>query len=793
MKPIKLIPQLFSKINAENTVINRAAFQIHRVNNTHIEPESFIQQTIKKRSQVNPIITLNQPALTALSQQQTIHSPDPATVHPILSSVNNPSFLSSTLQRKSESSATTPPTPEHHSYKSLHLECGLPPFSALKGIDIVSAIVKATEFSQATINQVINQNLPPSWETVCEPLEKAEGRIDYLQGLLQHLNMVLKQRSFTLAEELCTPILNQHAASRTTNPKLYAAYKSVKESATFNQLSNAKQRAINHKLTELKCESDSLSVQQQMRLTQINTRLNALSTTFSDNVMAATNHWNLQIVDKDKLRGMPSVAKAIAKEKAEKKGLDGYLLTLDDCCFSTVMATCENGSIRQKMYTAFVTRASEIDPNSKKWDNSPIMAEILTLRQEAAILQGFANFSDYAMSERMAPSSDAVFKFLQELTATLLESAADEQTELTKYANEKYGIQTIEPWDVSFYSAKLKQHKFDISTEELSAYFPKEKVLEGLFAITKRLYGVTITANEKASTWHPDVTLYEMRDENGLLCGRFYLDLYAREGKQSGAWFMGAQPRQVSSSGSIQYPDAYIVCNFDKPAAGFPSNLTHHNVTTLFHEMGHGLHHMLTNVDASAVSGTNQVPRDGVELPSLLMENWCWNKEALKLISSHQHTGAPLPNKMIDNLLAAKNFHGAKALLNRIKFSLFDMVFHSGFDLNETTINDMTKAVNEHMLVNDAPDFVRSESCFKHIFSGGYSAGYYSYLWSEVMSAAVFERFEKEGILNRKIGEEFLQHILSKGGSEDMMALLVRFLGEEPSMDAFLQQHGLKK
>lgn len=765
--------------------------QVQRIFNTHLEPANATQNTHDFRPQTRPIHTLNRQWLSPLNGAH------PKRAHqPIFSCVNNPTFLSQVLLRQSHLSAPTlcDPTP-FASEKNifLHTQCGLPPFSTLKGSDLAAGITKAIKDHKSMVDNIFHDKQSPSWAHVCAPLENAQEKIDYLEGLLYLLNSLTNQRSFKLADEICSSAFSDHASWCVQNKKLYYLYKAVEQSPTFTTLSKAKQEAVKNRLSTLKSENDHLTTQQKRRLNQISNQIDTLSQQFSANLMAATNGWSQHILNEDDLLGMPCAFKAIAKEKAEKKGLEGYLLTLDDPCVHTVLRTCEDAEIRKNIFVAYTTRASEMGPNAKKWDNGPVIAEILTLRQEMATLQGFNNYSDFEMTKRMAPSSEAVFKFLQELANNLHDTAEKENAELWQYTFEKYGVKNLNPWDLHFFSSKLKEDKFQICAQSVRAYFPTQKVLEGLFSISKHLYGVTITQDKNASTWHPDVHLYEVREENGVLCGRFYLDPYSREGKRGGAWVMGAQPRHVCPSGVVQHPEAYVICNFSKPAQGYPSTLTHDDVTTLFHEMGHCFHHMLTSVDASAVSGTRNVPRDGVELPSQLMENWCWNKEGLKLISSHQETGLPLPDEMIDNLIAAKNFQGAKALLNQIKLALMDMVFHSGFDLNEITVNDMTTAVKEYIAINPSPDFARPGSGFMHIFSGSYASGYYGYLWSEVMSAAAFERFEKEGILSREKGEDFRKHILSKGGSEDMMKLLVGFLGEEPSIQAFLRQHGLKK
>lgn len=502
--------------------------------------------------------------------------------------------------------------------------------------------------------------------------------------------------------------------------------------------------------------------------------------------------WTKLITDECDLDGLPESAKAAAKAAAEAKGQEGWLLTLNAPSYQPVMTYADDGELREEMYYAYTTRASDQGPNAGKWDNSEIMAEILALRHELAQLLGFKNYAENSLATKMAKTPEKVLDFLNDLTKRAHQQGEEELEELEDFAECHYWVDELEAWDLAYYSEKQKQHDFSINDEELRPYFPEQRVLEGLFEVIRRIYGITAKERHDVDTWHPDVRFFELHDEKSVLLGSFYLDLYARENKRGGAWMNGYVERMRHASGEVQNPVAFLTCNFNKPVDNQPALFTHSEVTTLFHEFGHGLHQMLTQIETLDVSGINGVPWDAVECPSQFMENWCWEPEALEFISGHYETKEPLPKEMLDNMLAAKNYQAAMRILRQLEFGQFDFRLHMNYDpAKGAQILETLRAVKKLVSVVPSPDWGRFPHSFNHIFNGGYAAGYYSYLWADVLAADAYSRFAEEGIFNRTTGQSFLDNILSRGGSEDPMALFVRFRGREPKLDAMLKRYGI--
>jgi len=505
-------------------------------------------------------------------------------------------------------------------------------------------------------------------------------------------------------------------------------------------------------------------------------------------VMDATQAWSRHITDAGLLDGLPESAMAQARQAAQAKELDGWLINLEFPSYYAVMTYAHDRALREEVYTAYSTRASDQGPNGGEFDNGPLIDEILALRQELAELLGYANYAELSLATKMAESTDQVVGFLRDLGQRSKPFAEQDLQALKAYAAEK-GCADLQSWDVGYYSEQLRQHRYAISQEELKPYFPIDRVLQGMFGVVEKLYGIQLRETSDFDRWHPDARLFEVI-EQGEVTGQFFLDLYARSHKRGGAWMDGCRDRRRLPGGALQRPIAYLVCNFTPAVGGKPALLTHDEVTTLFHEFGHGLHHLLTQVDYPTASGINGVAWDAVELPSQFMENWCWEPEGLALISGHYESGEPLPQDLLDKMLAARNFQSGLGMLRQIEFSLFDFLLHRRED-PELSAQQVLDQVRDEVAVFRPPAFNRFQNGFSHIFAGGYAAGYYSYKWAEVLSADAFSRFEEEGVLNTDTGRAFREEILARGGSREPMELFVAFRGREPKIDALLRHSGL--
>ncbi|MEI5639673.1 MULTISPECIES: oligopeptidase A [unclassified Pseudoalteromonas] len=668
---------------------------------------------------------------------------------------------------------------------------GLPPFSKIKPEHIVDALKAAIDHCRETIDEVLKQPTY-SWDNFVLPLEEADDKLARMWSPVSHMHSVVNTEALRKAYDECLPLISEYSTFVGQHQGLYEAYKAIKESDEFALLTLAQQTSIDNALRDFQLSGIALAPEQQKRFGEISARLSELASKFGNNVMDATQAWHKHITDESELAGLPESALALAAHTAEAKGVDGWVFTLDIPSYLPLMTYADNQALREEAYRAFVTRASDQGPNAGEFDNSEIMHEELTLRHELAQLLGFSNYAEKSLATKMAESPAQVFEFLNDLAAKSKPQAEQEVAELRAFAKQEHGVESLKPWDYAYYGEKLKQAKYAISDEELRPYFPEHKVLSGLFETVNRLFGITVSEVEGVDTYHPDVRFFAIHDGNGELRGNFYLDLYAREHKRGGAWMDDCMGRKVRASGELQTPVAYLVCNFNKAVGDKPALFTHNEVTTLFHEFGHGIHHMLTQVDAAPVAGINGVAWDAVELPSQFLENWCYEEEALNFISGHYETGEPLPKEMLDKLLAAKNFQSAMQMLRQLEFSLFDFHIHADFNPTQPCqIQATLDAVRERTAVVKAPEFNRFQHGFSHIFAGGYSAGYYSYKWAEVLSADAFSRFEEEGIFNAETGRDFLQHILEKGGSEAPMTLFTRFRGREPKVDALLRHSGI--
>ncbi len=668
----------------------------------------------------------------------------------------------------------------------------LPPFSQIKPEQVQPAVIQAIADCKQKISDVLAQRDPHTWDSLIAPLEEVNDRLSRIWSPVSHLNSVLNSEALREAHDACLPLLSEFQTYVGQHEGLYQAYLALSQSDDFPLLSGAQRKEIENTLRDFRLSGIGLPAEAQQRYGEIQARLSELASRFSNNVLDATQGWQKLVADEAELAGLPDSVRAAARQMAEFKGKEGWLFTLDIPSYLPVMMYADNRELRAEMYEAFTTRASDQGPNAGKWDNSAIMSELLTLRRELAQLLGFANYAELSLATKMADKTEQVVSFLTDLAAKSLPQGKAELEEIRAFAAEQHGQSELAAWDLAYYAEKLKQHKFSISDEQLRPYFPANKVVKGLFEVVKRVFGMKVRERLGIDTWHPDVRFYDIFDADDELRGSFYLDLYAREHKRGGAWMDVCLGRRYRQDGSLQKPVAYLTCNFNGPVDGKPALFTHNEVVTLFHEFGHGIHHMLTRIDVAGVAGINGVAWDAVELPSQFLENWCWESEALAFISGHYETGEPLPADLLEKMLTARNFQAAMQMLRQLEFALFDFRLHQEFDpANPAQLPALLDEVRSQVAVMTPPAFNRFQHSFSHIFAGGYAAGYYSYKWAEVLSADAFSRFEEEGIFNPATGQSFLQNILEKGGSKEPMELFRAFRGREPKVDALLRHSGI--
>ncbi|MCG7906381.1 MAG: oligopeptidase A [Candidatus Thiodiazotropha taylori] len=665
---------------------------------------------------------------------------------------------------------------------------GLPPFSRIEPPMVEPAIDALLQANRQTMESLLNTIASPSWGNFVEPLEVVEDRLSRTWSPVSHMNSVVNHEELREVYNACLPKLSDYATEVGQNSKLCEAYKKVAEQA---DLDDAQKKMLENTLLEFRLSGVDLPEDKKQRFKEISQSLSKLTTKFEENLLDATNAWSKLISDPEQLAGLPESAMALAKQTAEQREQQGWLLTLEFPSYFPVMTYADQRELRRELYEAYATRASDCGPDAGKWDNSEVMEQILALRHEQAQLLGYNNYAERSLARKMARSTEEVMSFLTDLAQRSKAQAERELAELTQFASENYGIDQLEAWDIGYYSEKLRQHRHAISQEELKPYFPETRVIPGMFAVVERLYGIRIQSVEGVDTWHPDVRFYEIRDKQNQLRGQFYLDLYARPKKRGGAWMDECATRFFSDSVD-QVPVAYLTCNFSPPVADQPALFTHDEVETLFHEFGHGLHHMLTRIDYPAVAGINGVAWDAVELPSQFMENWCWEQQALELISGHVESGEPIPDELFQRLHGAKNFQSAMQMVRQLEFSIFDFRIHQEYDPDQGgRIYQILDQVREQVSVIKPPSWNRFPHGFSHIFAGGYAAGYYSYKWAEVLSADAFSRFEEQGIFSQEAGQAFLQEILEQGGSKDAMELFVAFRGREPQIEPLLRHSGI--
>ena len=669
---------------------------------------------------------------------------------------------------------------------------GLPRFAAIRPEHVGSALDELLVSNQAVIGQLESTVRDDAdWESFAQPLEDLEDRLGKMWSPVSHLNAVVDTEDLREAYQNSLEKLTAYRAALGQNKTIFQGYRNIQAHADFSGLDAAKRKVILNAVRDFRLSGVELEGKERARFKDIITDLATLSNKFEHNVMDATDGWALLLDVPADLAGLPESAITLARKTAESAGHSGWQFTLQAPSYIPFMRYSERSDLRRQMYEAFVTRASDRGPQADRWDNTTLMTQILGLRQELAALLGYSNYAEYALVDRMASSVAEVEGFLIDLISRARPQAQRELQALEDFAGRSTGDNVVAPWDIAYHSEKLRQATYHFDQEELRPYFPLPRVLSGLFEIVNRLFGITVT-KAVADVWHPDVMFYEIRDEGGEIRGRFYLDLYAREHKRSGAWMAECVGRYRRPDNAVQTPVAFLTCNFTQPLDDKPALLTHDDVITLFHEFGHGLHHLLSLVEEPSVTGISGVPWDAVELPSQFLENWCWEQGALDLVTCHVDTGEPLPDKLLQKLRGARNFQSGMQMVRQLEFGLFDFRLHaSAAQISADDIQRLLDDVRQQVAVVTPPPFDRFPHAFSHIFSGGYAAGYYGYLWAEVLSADAYNRFEQEGVFNTAAGRAFLQHILETGGVEEPLDVFRAFRGREPSIDAFLRHWGL--
>ena len=667
----------------------------------------------------------------------------------------------------------------------------LPQFSRI-AVDAIKPGIEATIKNNKAAIDLIAARQEIGWDSFVKPLMLLDDALSKKWSPIRHLNAVKSNESLRQAYNDCLPLLSDYATEISQNKKLYNGFLAIAESKDFSRLDIAQRKTIEDSLQHFKLGGVNLAGADKERFQQLQIELSELQSRFDNNLLDATQSWQHRIDDEQQLSGLPGYAKDMLKQLAEQKQQSGYRVTLDMPCYLAVISFADNRDLRRAIYEAYVSRASDIGITDKKFDNASIMAEILAKRQEKARLLGFANYADYSLETKMASSTQQVIEFLDDLAQRSKPAAIAEARERQEFA-ESLGFKgELQPWDFAYYSEKLKQQRYQISQQDLKPYFSDRRVLAGLFKIVNILYGVTIEEiTEGVDLWHPSVNFYQISDQNNQPIAQFYLDLYARENKRGGAW-MDECINRHRLDGKTQMPVAYLTCNLTPPIGDEPALFTHDEVITLFHEFGHGLHHMLTNIDVPDVAGINGVEWDAVELPSQFMENYCWQKQALALFAIHYESGEVLPDQLFNKMIAAKNFQSALQMLRQIEFSLFDIKLHQSQDIKQASqIQALLDQVRRDVAVTRTSANDRFQNGFAHIFSGGYAAGYYSYKWAEVLSADAFAAFEEDGILNKATGQRFLDCILAQGGSRPAIESFRCFRGRDPDIAALLRHSGI--
>jgi len=665
---------------------------------------------------------------------------------------------------------------------------GLPRFADFSPEHVTPAVDELLAENRALIARLAADKSKPEWDNFVGPLEDANERLHRAWGQVGHLNAVMNSPELREKYNANLPKISQFHSEISQHEGLYRKFRMLRDAAGFAALNPAQRRIIDNEIRDFRRGGAELSGKDKERFTEIYNRLSEIQSRFSDNLLDATNAWSHTVTDKAEVAGLPEDALAAALAAAKADGETGWKFTLHAPSYMPVMQYADNRSLRERMYRAYVTRASEFgDP---KFDNTPLIAEIVRLRLEMARLLGFRSYAEYSLEPKMAETPEQVLGFLRELAMRAKPYAERDLAELCDFSRKELGMTKLEAWDVAYASEKLRVARYAFSENEVKQYFPENSVLPGMFKLVETLYGLTISAAE-APQWHEDVRFYSIRSRDGTLIGQFYLDLYARKSKRGGAWMDDAITRRATPQG-IQAPVAYLNCNFSPPLGGKPALFTHDEVITLFHEFGHGLHHLLTRVDHLGVSGINGVEWDAVELPSQFMENFCWEWDVVRPMTRHAASGDALPKALFEKMIAAKNFQSGLQTVRQIEFALFDLRLHHDYDpAGAQTPMQLLDEVRREVAVLFPPDYNRFPNNFSHIFAGGYAAGYYSYKWAEVLSADAYSQFEENGVLDPETGMRFWKEVLAVGGSRPALESFVAFRGREPKMDALLRHNGM--
>lgn len=664
---------------------------------------------------------------------------------------------------------------------------GLPQFSHLNVSTFKTHLDAVLTNNLAQIECLLDDNTHYTWSNLMYPLDDLADAVEKLWSPLSHLHAVKDSLALRACYNDCLPLLSAYETAIGHNKRLYEALKTI----PIQDLNAAQRHILQDNIRGFELAGVALPQEKKNRFEAIQARLAELSNQFEHHILDATQAFTLHVTEQARLEGLPPYALEAAKELAEDKELEGYLFTLEYPSFHAIMTYAADQSLREAMYHAYVTRASDEGPHAGLYDNSALMNEILALRHEKAQLLGFANYAELSVETKMAQSPQQVLTFLLDLVARAKAQAQEEFSQLSAFAQQQLSMTKLNPWDVAYSTEQRRQALFSLSQEELRPYFPQPKVMQGMFAIINALYGVRLEELTAVDVWHADVQCYAVVDEHNQVRGYVYTDLYSRPHKQGGAWMNSMQSRRRFEDGTIQLPIATLTCNFARPTGGKPALLSHDELTTLFHEMGHCLHHLLTQVDYLDASGIHGVEWDAVELPSQFFENWCWEKQALTLLTEHVETQEPLPDILFQRLIQAKNFQSAMAMMRQAEFSLFDFRLHQEFQADESFISHVLADVRRQTNIIPLAPYNRFQHSFSHIFAGGYAAGYYSYSFAEVLSSDAFSRFEEEGIFNTKTGHDFLHSILEVGGSKPAAEAFSAFRGREATIDAFLRHNGI--
>ncbi len=660
----------------------------------------------------------------------------------------------------------------------------LPPFAQIRPEHVEPGVRELLARGRARIEELAALD-KPTFATFIEPLEDLQHQVSRAWSPVSHLNAVLNSDALRVGYNACLPLLSAYQTDLAQSEPLYRAYRAIADQEGA-ALAPVQRQVIEHALRDFRLAGVGLSAERKERFKTVMLELTQLQAKFEENVLDATNGWTYHVAAAEELRGLNEMLVEQARKRAHEQRQEGWVLTLDQPTYVAVVTDAESAVLRRAFYEAWTTRASDKGPNAGRWDNSAVMEDILRLRHEAARLLDFANYAQYALSTRMARTVEEVMQFLHDLAKAARPAALREFAELEAFAGHP-----LSAWDVGFYAERLQRSRYDVSQEELRPYFPLPKVLTGLFAVAERLFGVRIRERQNAPVWHSDVRFFEIESAAGHAIGSFYLDAYARPNKRSGAWMDECVGRKQLESGSA-LPVAYLVCNFLPPSTSHPALLTHDDVLTLFHEFGHGLHHMLTRVDYPSIAGINGVAWDAVELPSQFLENYAWHPDVLQQISSHYQSGASLPPETQSRLIATRSFHAGLQTMRQLEFALFDFRMHAEYSPERGgRILEILNEVRREVAVVPVPEWNRFPNSFGHIFAGGYAAGYYSYKWAEVLAADAFSAFEETGVFDRSTAQRFLDAILTRGGSRDALEAFIEFRGRRPDVRALLKQHGI--